>query len=91
MSLPEFERMLSAMLPCDGATAVTLTELPDRRETLAGMLERAIGCAQNRSARLIRIDLPNSLYPEMGASFGAVPVADCGDAGVVRLMFESRA
>ena len=55
------------------------------------MLERAIGCAQNRSARLIRIDLPKSLYPEMGASFGAVPVADCGDAGVVRLMFESRA
>lgn len=48
MSLPEFERMLSAMLPCDGATAVTLTELPDRRETLAGMLEGAIGCAQKR-------------------------------------------
>lgn len=91
MSLPEFERMLSAMLPCDGATALTLTELPERREALAGMLERAIGCAQNRSARLIRIDLPKSLYPEMGACFGSVPVADRGNAGLVRLLFESRA
>lgn len=91
MSLPEFERMLSAMLPCDGATAVTLTELPERREALASMLERAIGCAQNRSATLIQIDLPRSLYPEMGATFRSVPVTDCGDAGVVRLMFESAA
>ena len=29
MSLPELERMLSAMLPCAGATAVTLTQLPE--------------------------------------------------------------
>lgn len=91
MSLPEFERMLSAMLPCDGATAVTLTQLPQSGDTLAGMLERAIGCARNRSARLIRIDLPRSLFPEMGETFSDVPVADCGNAGVVRLMFENRA
>jgi ABC-type proline/glycine betaine transport system permease subunit len=89
MSLPELERMLSAMLPCAGATAVTLTQLPERREALAGILDKAIGCAQNRRARLARIDLPRSEYPEMGATFRSVPVADSGDAGVLRLIFES--
>ena len=89
MSLPEFERMLSAMLPCAGATGVTRTQLPERREALADMLNKAIGCAQNRRARLTRIYLPRSEYPEMGATFRSVPVAESGDVGVLRLMFES--
>ena len=88
MSSGEFERMLRALLPCAGVSALTLTEWPQPREALASLIDSAIVLAQGRDARLAQIDLPYALYPEFGRAFRGVPVVDCGDCGVLRLTFE---
>jgi hypothetical protein len=88
MSSGELERMLRALLPCAGVSALTLTEWPQRREALASLIDSAIALAHSRDARLSQIDLPRALYPEFGGAFCGVPVADCGARDVLRLTFK---
>ncbi|MDB5569938.1 MAG: hypothetical protein JWN93_1121 [Hyphomicrobiales bacterium] len=87
MSFPEFERMLGAVLPSSCQTSLTLTETPATHDMLTRMLEQAILLGERQHTRLTQIHAPRSLFPELGATFGHVPVADSGDA-VVRLVFE---
>ncbi len=87
MSFPEFERMLGAVLPSTCQTSLTLTETPPTRELLTRMLQKAILMGERQHTRLTQIQLPRALFPDMGASFGQVPVAESGDA-VVRLVFQ---
>ena len=87
MSHVEFERMLAALLPSPGTTALTLTELPEGDEQLARMLESAIRLGEKQSSRLCEIHLPAGRMPAIGAFFRDVPVEDGGD--VLRLVFEN--
>lgn len=87
MSVPEFERMLGAVLPSICKTSVTLTEVPDGAGLLS-MLQRAVAFGDRRRTPLTGVQLPLALFPELSAGVGSVPVIDSGDAGVVRLIFE---
>ena len=85
MSHVEFERMLAAMLPCPGVTALTLTEFPDGDDQLTRMLESAIRLGEKQSTRLAEIHLPTGRMTATGSSFRDIPVEDGGD--VLRLVF----
>ncbi len=87
MSFPEFERMLGAVLPSTCKTSLTLPETPATGELLTRMLEKAISLGERQHTRLTQIQLPRNTFPDMGATFGQVPVAESG-AAVVRLVFE---
>jgi hypothetical protein len=89
MSMTDFERMLSAVLPATGRTSLTLTEFPRGDDSLTQILEKAIQLGNRRSSRLTEIYLPMREYPSMGASFWHVPVQDSGTQDVVRLVFEN--
>ena len=86
MSNLEFERMLSALLPSPGKTAVTLTDVPPGDEQLARILESAIRLGERQSSPLAEIHLPTGRMAATGAFFRDVPVEDGGD--VLRLVFE---
>lgn len=85
MSHVEFERMLAALLPSPGTTALTLTEFPDGDDQLTRMLESAIRLGEKQSTRLTEIHLPKGRMTATGSSFGDIPVEDGGD--VLRLVF----
>jgi len=87
MSNLEFERMLSALLPSPGKTAVTLTDVPAGDDQLARILESAIRLGERQSSRLSEIHLPTGRMAATGAFFRDVPVEDGGD--VLRLVFEN--
>ena len=88
MLMPDFDRMLSVMLPSAQPTSLTLTEAPSQASQMTAILEHAIRSGNQRSTRLTRIQLPMGRFPDMGASFWHVPVEDSGKADVVRLFFE---
>jgi hypothetical protein len=85
MSHVEFERMLAALLPSPGTTALTLTEFPEGDEQLQRMLESAIRLGAKQSSRLAEIHLPTGRLAATGSSFQNIPVEDGGD--VLRLVF----
>lgn len=85
MSQLEFEKMLAALLPSPGQTALTLTEIPEGDDQLARMLESAIRLGEKQCSRLSEIHLPTSRMPATGAFFRDIPVEDGGD--VLRLVF----
>ena len=85
MSNVEFERMLAALLPSPGTTALTLTEFPEGDDQLTRMLESAIRLGEKQSTRLTEIHLPKGRMTAMGSSFQNIPVEDGGD--VLRLVF----
>jgi len=87
MSHLEFERMLAALLPCPGKTALTLTEVPEGDDQLARMLESAIRLGERQSSRLAEIHLPTGRMSATGSSFRDIPVEDGGE--VMRLVFEN--
>lgn len=88
MSMTDFERMLSAVLPATGRTSLTLTDVPSCEDRMTQLLEKAIILGNSARTRLTEIYLPMRQYPEMGASFWHVPVQDTGSQEVVRLVFE---
>ena len=75
MSMPEFERLLAALIPGRGRTAITLTEPPEDEAALLRLFDKALGA-------------PLSLYPNLGDTFWHVPIEDSSADGVVRLVFE---
>lgn len=85
MSHVEFERMLAALLPSPGVTALTLTEFPEGDDQLMRLLESAFEVGQKQSSRLEEIHLPTGRMAATGAFFREVPVEDGGD--VLRLVF----
>jgi hypothetical protein len=85
MSHFEFERMLAALLPSPGRTALTLTDFPEGDEQLQRMLESAIRLGEKQSSRLAEIHLPTGRMAATGSSFRDIPVEDGGD--VLRLVF----
>ncbi|MFN3892951.1 MAG: hypothetical protein ACK4MV_21350 [Beijerinckiaceae bacterium] len=85
MSHLEFERMLAALLPSPGKTALTLTEVPEGDDQLTRMLESAIRLGERQSSRLSEIHLPTGRMSATGAFFRDIPVEDGGD--VLRLVF----
>lgn len=87
MSHLEFEKMLAALLPSPGKTALTLTEVPEGDDQLARMLESAIRLGEKQSSRLCEIHLPKGRMTATGSFFRDVPVEDGGD--VLRLVFEN--
>lgn len=89
MSMTDFERMLSAVLPATGRTSLTLTDVPRGDDRLTQFLEKAIVLGNRTSSRLTEIYLPMREYPGMGTSFWHVPVQDSGSQDVLRLVFEN--
>ncbi len=89
MSMSDFERMLSAVLPATGRTSLTLTDVPPGDVTLTALLEKAIQLGNRTSSRLTEIYLPMQEYPSMGSNFWHVPVQDSGSRDVLRLVFEN--
>jgi hypothetical protein len=89
MSMTDFERMLSAVLPATGRTSLTLTDVPRGDDRLTQLLEKAIVLGNRTSSRLTEIYLPMREYPGMGTSFWHVPVQDSGSQDVLRLVFEN--
>ncbi len=85
MSHVEFERMLAALLPCPGMTALTLTEFPEGDDQLMRLLESAFVLSEKQSSRLEEIHLPTRRMAATGAFFREIPVEDGGD--VLRLVF----
>ena len=85
MSQVEFERMLAAMLPSPGVTALTLTEFPEGDEQLMRLLESAFNVGKKHSSRLEEIHMPTGRMAATGAFFREIPVEDGGD--VLRLVF----
>jgi len=88
MSMTDFERMLSAVLPATGRTSLTLTDVPAGDISMTQLLEKAIVLGNSARTRLTEIYLPMRDYPGMGTSFWHVPVQDTGAQDVVRLVFE---
>lgn len=89
MSMPEFERLLAALIPGRGRTALTLTEPPHDEATLMRLFDKALTAGNCRAAPLTAIQAPMSLYPNLGDLFWHVPVEDSGEDGVVRLVFDT--
>ena len=89
MSMIDFERMLSAVLPASGRTSLTLTDVPQGDDSLTQLLEKAILLGNRTSSRLTEIYLPMREFPTMGSSFWHVPVQDSGAQDVLRLVFEN--
>ena len=89
MSMTDFERMLSAVLPATGRTSLTLTDVPRGDDSLTQLLEKAIVLGNRTCSRLTEIYLPMRDFPSMGASFWHVPVQDTGSQDVLRLVFEN--
>ena len=89
MSMPEFERLLSALIPGRERTAVTLTEPPADENTLMRLFDKALVLGNGLDAPLSAIKAPMSLYPTLGDTFWHVPIEDSGAEGVVRLEFEA--
>ena len=89
MSMMDFERMLSAVLPVSGRTSLTLTDVPRGDDSLTQLLEKAIVFGNRSSSRLTEIYLPMREFPAMGTSFWHVPVQDTGAQDVLRLVFEN--
>ena len=89
MSMSDFERMLSAVLPATGRTSLTLTDVPRGDDGMTQLLEKAILLGNRTSSRLTEIYLPMREFPSMGSSFWHVPVQDSGTQDVLRLVFEN--
>ena len=89
MSMPEFERLLAALIPGRGRTALTLTEPPQDEATLMRLFDKALVAGNGRASPLSAIQAPMSLYPNLGDMFWHVPVEDTGADGVVRLIFDT--
>lgn len=87
--IPDFERMLQAVLPATGRTSLTLTDIPSGEDVLMEMLEKALISSNDCHSRLTEIHLPMRTFPALGSQFWHVPVADCGPSDVVRLVFEN--
>lgn len=89
MPMPEFERLLAALIPGRGRTAITLTEPPDDESTLLRLFDKALVTGIGRAAPLAAIGAPMVLYPNLGDAFWHVPIEDSSAEGVVRLVFEA--
>ena len=89
MPIPEFERLLAALIPGRGRTAITLTEPPQDEATLMRLFDKALVAGNGRAAPLAAITAPMSLYPNLGDLFWHVPIEDSGADGVVRLVFDA--
>ena len=88
MSMPEFERLLAALIPGRGRTAITLTEPPEDEAALMRLFDKALIAGNGRARPLTAIGAPLSLYPNLGDTFWHVPIEDSSADGVVRLVFE---
>ena len=89
MSMPEFERLLAALIPGRGRTAITLTEPPADEATLLRLFDKALVTGNGRAAPLTAIGAPMCLYPNLGDVYWHVPIEDSGVDGPVRLVFET--
>ena len=89
MPMPEFERLLAALIPGRGRTAVTLTEPPEDEASLMRLFDKALVVGNGCAAPLAAIDAPLGLYPNLGNLFWHVPIEDSGADGVVRLVFDA--
>jgi hypothetical protein len=89
MSMSEFERLLAALIPGRGRTAITLTEPPEDEPALLRLFDQALATGNNRQAPLANIHAPLNLYPNLGNMFWHVPIEDSSSEGVVRLMFDA--
>ena len=89
MSMPEFERLLAALIPSRGRTAITLTEPPEDEARLLRLFDKALIAGNGRAAPLAAIMAPMNLYPNLGDTFWHVPIEDSSREGVVRLVFEA--
>ena len=87
--MPDFEKLLQAMLPARGKTSLTLTEVPSGEDQLLQMLETAFASGKRTASRLTEIHLPMRSFPRLGNRYQHIRVADTGSAGVVRLVFET--
>ena len=87
--MPEFEKMLHAVLPATGKTSLTLTDIPTGEDQLMQMLETALLTGNRACSRLTEIHLPMRNFPTMASQFWHVPVEDSGTSDVLRLVFES--
>ncbi len=87
--MPEFEKMLHAVLPVTGRTSLTLTDIPAQQDQLMQMLETALTTGNEVCTRLTEIHLPLKNFPSMASQFWHVPVEDSGTSDTVRLVFES--
>ena len=89
MQVPEFERMLAAMLEGEGSASVTLTEAPGQESVMRQLLDAAVLSGRRRGRVLSRVELPSLRFPGMGDSYSQFAVADSGSADVVRLFFDA--
>jgi hypothetical protein len=88
MPMPEFERLLAALIPGRGRTAITLTEPPDDEASLVRLFDKALVAGNRRAAPLASIRAPLTLYPSLGDVFWHIPIEDSGRDGVVSLVFD---
>lgn len=88
MPMPEFERLLAALIPGRGRTAITLTEPPEDEATLTRLFDKALVAGNGRAAPLAAIRAPLTLYPNLGDVFWHIPIEDSGKEGVVSLVFD---
>lgn len=85
MSLVELERMLCALLPSPGPTALTITEAPESDEQLRVFVESAARIGGLQRSRLAEVHVPRG---RLGALAGCPADVRVGDGGeVLRLVF----
>lgn len=89
MPMPEFERLLAALIPGRGRTAITLTDPPDDEASLMRLLDKALVTGNRRAAPLAAIRAPMGLYPNLGDAYWHVPIEDSGVDGSIRLVFDA--